>query len=66
MRSAVVGLVREREEGKRKRKGFLCFRVAGAVWICTDVLRSGRLRLQLSFTSLWHWLRLIGLPSAVA
>lgn len=66
MHSAVVGLVREGEEGKRKGKGVLCLRVAGVVWPCTDVLRSGRLQFLVLFTSLWHWRCLIGSSGAVA
>lgn len=66
MRSAVVGLVGEGEEGKRNGKGVSCLRVAGADQLCADVESIGQVQLLLLFTSLWHWLRLIGVSGPVA
>lgn len=54
MRSAVVGLVGEGEEGKRNGKGVSCLRVAGADQLCADVESIGQVQLLLLFTSLWH------------
>jgi hypothetical protein len=67
MRAAVVGLVREkvREKWGRKRAYYVC---GWLLWtgFALTLLRSGRLVLQLLFTSLWHWPRPIGLAGAVA
>ena len=52
MHSAVVGLVREDEEGKRKGMGVLCLPVAGADWLCADVGSIGQVQSLLLFTSL--------------
>ena len=59
--------VRSWVRGMGSLYGFAAWaRVAGADWLCADVESIGQVELLLLFTSLWHWIRLIGLSGAVA